>query len=354
MRSRQQQAQSPERLSFQPSWQDRLLYSFSQLPGPRWLSYLLIPLTLFILSHAAIYILEPSLVWKVQGEIANLAFWLAYILVAYSSLQSSSREALNDFRPSLHMDDEEFLDLQERFLALPRPWGWTPLAAFAFAILFVSFRPLIPVRSELTLYVRMIMISLATITFMGLFHVLVAVIRVLKTINYLYSRIVTINIFNLQDLYGLSALSAKVGIFSIIAGMLSYIINVIIPGGRPQIEVAVFFISFNSVMAVSVFLLPLLGIHRRLAEEKQRVARENNRRLHNALQKLHERSDRSQLEEMPLIESQVGALMEFRHEIDKISTWPWQPQTLRGFITAISLPIVIWLIQQYLAQMIGA
>jgi preprotein translocase subunit SecE len=57
---------------------------------------------------------------------------------------------------------------------------------------------------------------------------------------------------------------------------------------------------------------------------------------------------------MPLIQSQVGALMQFRREINQISTWPWKPQTLRSFITAISLPIVIWLIQQYLGQIIGA
>jgi len=179
------------------------------------------------------------------------------------------------------------------------------------------------------------------------------VILAIRKINRLYARIKTINIFDLQDLYALSALSARIGIVFIIAGTLSYMINIVIPGGEPQIELAVFFISLNSIMATLLFLLPLLGIHRKLEQAKQQVARENNHVLLATLRKLHEHSQQSRLDEMPLIESQVKALMEYRQEIDKISTWPWQPQTLRNFITAISLPIVVWLIQQLLGQVIG-
>jgi hypothetical protein len=325
-----------------------------QLPLPRWLSNLLFPLGLFILAHAIIYLLDPSLAWTVQWEIVNLAFWLAFGLVAYNNLRSAGPEALDDFRPCLQMDDEEYDALGKRFLALPKAWGWLPLAAFVFAILFTSFRPPIPARPEVASFVRMTMILLATVTFTGAFHLIVTVIRVLKTIDQLYEQIAEINIFNLQDLHAFSALSARLGIFFIIAGSLSYILNIVILGGQPQVETAVFFMFLNSLMAVLAFVLPLLGIHRKLAEEKKVVARENNRRLEAALRTLYERSDRSQLKEMPLIKAQIGVLMELRREIETISTWPWQPQTLRGFLAAISLPILVWLIQQYLAGVIGA
>lgn len=340
--------------AIESTWLYRFLDSVSQIPGPRWLNFLLVPVTLFVLAHAGVYLLDPSKAWAVESEIAIILFWLAFGLVAYSDIIDSTHGALNEFRSSLQIDDEEFRRIYDRFIALPRAWGWLIVPAMAFAFLFVSFRPPIPGPPELSAVFRTIMILLGTATFTVLFHLIVKVIYILKMINQLYASVGKINIFNLQDLYALSALSARIGIIFIIAGTLSYIINVLIPGGDPQIQVAVFFITLNIVMAILLFLLPLLGIHRELAKVKQRVARENNRVLNTTLRKLHERSERSQLDEMPLIQSQAGALMQFRREIDQISTWPWKPQTLRGFITAISLPIVIWLIQQFLGQIIGA
>jgi hypothetical protein len=197
------------------------------------------------------------------------------------------------------------------------------------------------------------MILLGTVTFTILSHLFVQVIQVLRRIDQLYGRIKKVNIFDLKNLYALSSLSARIGVFFIIAGTLSYIINIMLRENEPQTEIAVFFILFNSTMAVLVFLLPLLGIQRKLADEKRHVARENNQRIRAALEELHTRSDRNQLAEMSLIESQVAALMEFRREIDSISTWPWEPQTLRGFITAISLPVVIWLIQEFLSRVLN-
>jgi hypothetical protein len=346
--------QSVQRSIFKPSWLNRLLDRMYQLRLPRWLSSLLIPIGLFILAHIILYLLEPSLAWTVQGEITNLLFWLGFILSGYNYLLSAGWESLNDFRPCLRMDEKEFVNLRKRFLLLPRRWGWLAIPPFALAILFTNFRPPIPAKPEVALIIQVIMILLAAITFTGAIHVMVTVIRMLKTINQLYERIVKINIFNLEDLYALSALTAKVGIFFVVAGTMSYIINIVVPEGQPQTEVAIFFVSSNSLMAVLAFLLPLLGIHRKLVKEKKLVAQDNNRRLKVAMQILHERSDRSQLEEMPLIKAQIGALLEFRREIGSISTWPWRPQTLRGFITAISLPIVVWLIQQFLAGVIGA
>lgn len=345
---------SSEYRTVDPTWLDRFLGSVSRIPGPRWLNFLLIPATLFLLAHAAVFLLDPSQAWVVQGEIANILFWLAFALVGYSDLMESGHEALTEFCSSLPLDEEEFLRMYDRFITLPRAWSWLIVPAIAFTFLYVSFRPSIPGPPELSGLFHAILIVLGAATYIVVFHLIVKVIHVLRMINQLYENVEEINIFNTQDLYALSSLSARIGILFIIAGTFSYLLNVVIPGGDPQIESAMIFITMNTVMAVLVFLLPLLGVHRKLAKVKQRVARENNHVLNSTLRKLHDRSEHSQLDEMPLIQSQVGALMQFRREINQISTWPWKPQTLRSFITAISLPIVIWLIQQYLSQIIGA
>ena len=37
----------------------------------------------------------------------------------------------------------------------------------------------------------------------------------------------------------------------------------------------------------------------------------------------------------------------------RVSTWPWSPGTLRGFGTAIVLPIALWLIYRVLDQLVA-
>jgi len=39
-------------------------------------------------------------------------------------------------------------------------------------------------------------------------------------------------------------------------------------------------------------------------------------------------------------------------EIEKISTWPWQSQTLQQIGGAIALPTVLWAIQFFLAKIL--
>jgi hypothetical protein len=36
--------------------------------------------------------------------------------------------------------------------------------------------------------------------------------------------------------------------------------------------------------------------------------------------------------------------------VTRASTWPWAPETLRGFVTALVLPIALWLVYRFLDQ----
>ncbi len=98
------------------------------------------------------------------------------------------------------------------------------------------------------------------------------------------------------------------------------------------------------------FLLPLGGIHGRLVEAKELAARENDRRLEQAYKELHDRADRGDLKGMVEFHHAIQALMEFRTELKTVSTWPWSPGTLRSFITALLLPIVLWGLQQVISR----
>jgi hypothetical protein len=42
-----------------------------------------------------------------------------------------------------------------------------------------------------------------------------------------------------------------------------------------------------------------------------------------------------------------------RNLLQKIPTWPWQPETLRGLLTALLLPVVAFLIHFVLQRLLG-
>ena len=49
----------------------------------------------------------------------------------------------------------------------------------------------------------------------------------------------------------------------------------------------------------------------------------------------------------------VGALAEYQTALSKVSTWPWDPGTVRGFGTALLIPIAVWGLQQALLRAVS-
>jgi hypothetical protein len=112
-----------------------------------------------------------------------------------------------------------------------------------------------------------------------------------------------------------------------------------------------FFASLNLAIAIVAFVFPLLGFHERLKSEKEKAKAENNTRLELAQKRLHRLVDRNG---KGIVETKtaISGLLELRHELDRISTWPWNTATLTTFISALILPVVIWLIQQFLFRLL--
>ena len=108
-----------------------------------------------------------------------------------------------------------------------------------------------------------------------------------------------------------------------------------------------------SLLAVAVFLLPLLGLHQLLVREKERLQAEANSRLQAHIQQLHRRIDACQLEDADAVNKHMSSLALEMEILAKLPTWPWQPGTLNLILTAVFLPIILWLLQQLLERWAG-
>jgi hypothetical protein len=105
---------------------------------------------------------------------------------------------------------------------------------------------------------------------------------------------------------------------------------------------------FFAGVALVAFFWPLLGAHRLLVHEKQRRQDEINQRLANAFADLECRLDANDLGDIGALKTAIDTLSGRQAVLAKISTWPWQIETMRGTLTALSLPLLVWLIQRLL------
>jgi hypothetical protein len=106
-------------------------------------------------------------------------------------------------------------------------------------------------------------------------------------------------------------------------------------------------------LAVLTFLLPLAGLHRRLADGKDLALAENSRRWQSSTTELYRRVDRRDWAGADRLNATLTALERGRTAIERVPTWPWRPETLRGLVAALLLPISIWLIQYGLQRMLA-
>jgi len=66
---------------------------------------------------------------------------------------------------------------------------------------------------------------------------------------------------------------------------------------------------------------------------------------------LHRRIETNDLKDVGQINAAMAGLETERIAIKRISTWPWQPETLRTLVTTILAPIGIWLLQYILSKL---
>ena len=113
------------------------------------------------------------------------------------------------------------------------------------------------------------------------------------------------------------------------------------------------------VLALVAFF-PLRGLHARLAAEKARLQHATSSRLQATIEAIHrivddESGNRTDIERSRVAQTRLDALSEAqssliqeREVIAKLSTWPWDPNTLRAVVSAVVLPIGLFLLTRYL------
>jgi len=335
------------------SWLDRFTDLIGRPPGPYWLYYLVVGI-LLALGRTAIAWIDGSYpvgtffaVHVIDGMIP------AYFLFAMHLLDELAKHAMADFRPRLRGGESDFEQLTRRLTTMPfRTTLVIGVLAVAEGAVYIPLL-LSPVDIANSFYltsltatvadtVLSVLAGLCMLTF-G-YHTL----RQLWLISRIYTRHTNVSIFDTGGLYALSRVTAVTSVallfFTYIYFAL-YITNGAINSVINGVVVAL--IVFGALLA---FVVPLWGAHRLLQRAKNARQGEISQRMEAAADALHGRADAGEYSEVGDIKSTLDALLVERGVVAKASTWPWEPDALRGVLTAVLLPILIWIVTRVLER----
>jgi hypothetical protein len=339
------------------SWVDRFTASVRRLPKPSWIFYLALGLSLSIAYLLLVLLSGAWAAGQFTLDVVMLYSFLngmttAYLLGLIHYLDNWAAVSLARFRPVLAVDDAGYNELQYRLTTLPV--GPT-LVASGLGVVYTGLWYLI---NTLTLPsqdmgVTPLLVNILLVTSTILIYVLVAVvvyhtIHQLLVVNEIYTRYTRINLFQPGPLYELSSLTARTAIGIGIPTYLWFQINSLYSTSIYLSDIIQ--TIFLGIIIIVTFVTPLLGAHRLLEREKQRLQDEVGGRIEATIATLHKRVDAGKLDDYSVLKVVLDGLVTEQGVIDKLRTWPWRTETVRGLGLAFVLPILIWFAQRILER----
>jgi hypothetical protein len=332
-------------------WFDRLVDWIGRAPGPNvaWLAGLALLETIYI---TALCWSEGTLpVGTIEPRRLFVVVVAPYLLGTRFYLDRVAHAALDDFRPALSVDEAEFQRLRWELTTLPRR---TTLAATALAVVVFAVNwPQLPdwvleqyARSHGTALVAMAPIGLCTLT-VGVLSVAEA-IHQLQMVQRIHARATTIHLFRTKPLYAFSRVAAQTGMSLL---LLTYSVAAVRPDVLQVSPPLKTLVLVMVATAVGCFILPLRGMHRRIAAEKDRALARTALRFEMLTGRLHERYEAGDVADTDKLAMQLAGVMTERDALARVPTWPWEGTTMTGFVTTMVLPVIVWVLQRVLTRL---
>ncbi|MFC1803849.1 hypothetical protein ACFL0D_07795 [Thermoproteota archaeon] len=329
---------------YPPSWLDRFTKWVERLPGRSWVFYPALGLVLALL----LTVVQWGDGSYPIGTIDTFHIWFAvqtpYFLALTRHLDGAAETALRNFRPVLEVSEEEYAELRYRLTTAPaRPTLLFTLAGFALTVLMLSlfpqFLPLFGFSTGGPMAVIYYVLSFLTLGVAGalVYHT----IHQLRLVSHIYAEHAIVNLFDISPLHAFSGLTSQTAVGLILYNSMWFATEPLLLSH----PVGIMFGIFYTLMTIITFIWPLLGIHGRLVQEKQRLLRESSQRLEATIAELHGRVDAGELHSIDELHFTMASLEIEQSMLTRIPTWPWQPETLRGLVTALLLPLVLFVLQ---------
>jgi hypothetical protein len=277
---------------------------------------------------------------------------VTFILAVIHYTDHRAGAALDTLRPALRVSEDEVSRL--RYQLTTQPALPALLASLAVA-LFIAVLEIIgepPALFQLLGNAPVSRVLSFVVYFLGWWNfgaLLHHLIHQLRQINHIYTKHTHVSLFRMGPLYAFSTVSAVTALSLAIP---TYGWTALNPENLSD-PLSIVMLLLITVLAVAAFIWPLLGIHGLLVEEKGRLLDQVALRLEATMAESHKRLDEGDLEDIGDLNTALSGLEMQRNALKAIPTWPWQPETVRLLITALGLPLGLWIAQYILQRVLG-
>jgi hypothetical protein len=338
---------------YRPSVLVRLFAAIERLPFGGWWVYPVLYLALAAYEQAALWLTGASPVGAVSLDAATAVAFGPLLLAATHYLVRTAARAMDTFQPASGLSDAEFAARRYELVTVPAGELWLPTALGAAvgigSILTASPEGLAPFGSKVT-STLVVLGPAAVLGYAAAMVLLYQSIRQLRHVARLLDEASAIDLFDTSPLFAFSRLTASVGLVVVFVAYYAFATNAAYQLGN---VLAIGVIVANVILGIVVFVVPLLGVHDRLVDEKAALVRGVDQRFGALRAELYGRVDASNISGAKEVVDTLGGLELIRQRIDKLPTWPWPPALLRGFVSAILLPIVVYLLTRVAGNVIG-
>jgi hypothetical protein len=259
-------------------------------------------------------------------------------------LDNQAVKAINSLKPMLITGEQELYKHKFKLSNMP---SYGPLisglAMLAFAIVMEQTLPA-PIRyaslknyRAFSIAFQIIDKSSAVLFGVYIYHT----IRKLLLVNTITSEHIRINLFNLKPLEAFSRLTATTS-FGIL--FITYAWALINPELLSDPLTMGFSVAFT-LLAIVIFIWPLYGAHRLIKKKKESILQDIDLQFGAAVEMFKNRIKEEDFSSIDQLNGIISSLEIQYNKVNSISTWPWSPETVRSFVTAITAPLIFMVIQ---------
>lgn len=344
---------SPKSIAVQPypaSWADHLIAWVDRLPLPGWLFYLLVWIGEIGVLNGAQWLGGSAPLGSVDLLRSAATFYGVFEFALLHYFQRVARRALENFRPALDAREDEYARLEYELTTIPaRGARIATVLGLLLMVVAVQTDPLTTsARQTPSLsYFAYVLTGYWGVAVIPI--LLYQTVRQLRLVSEIHRIAPNIDLFQPAPLYAFSGLTVRVALALM---MVSYYSAATDPTTFTN-PLWYGLLSVSGVLAAAFFILPLYGMHERIRKEKEKLQGEADKRLVVLLSDLHQGIDRREFGDADALNKTIQSLNLEREIVGKLPTWPWQANTIRGFLTALILPIVLWFITRLLERLLA-
>ena len=339
-------------VSYPPSALNRFFLAVGRLPGGGWWVYPALYLVLVAYHHAMLWITGSVPFGTLSLAGVPGIMYGPYGLAILAIVIHAASNAMDIFRPASGLSDDEFARRRYELITLPAGRIGPGLVIGAIVTIgsVLSAPPEALTAFGSTRPVAFLVLGPAAylgygVTVIGIY----ASVRTLILIHRLHIDATAVDPFDTAPIYAFSRVTFIVGVGYVFAAYYTVLFNAAFQVGN---DFGLATLAGIVVLGVACFIVPLWSIHGRLAREKAILVRGVSQRAKALQEDLYRRVDAGTVAGIKDLTDAAAGIQAAGDRIAKLPTWPWPPQVLRGFISALVLPVVIFLITRYVGSQI--